>query len=71
MTVQYLTDKKGFRKFVQIQIPIKEWEKSGSKFVIEKDQENELDSLTADDYRNYFLKRGKQMKAKSLENYEN
>lgn len=71
MTIQYLTDKKGYRKFVQIQIPIKEWEASGSKFVIEKDPEDDLDSLTADDYRSYSLKRGKQMKAKSLENYEN
>lgn len=70
MTLQYLTDKKGFRKFVQIQIPIKEWEMANSQFVIEKDTEDELDSLTADDYRNYFLKRGKKMMAKSLNNYE-
>ncbi len=70
MTLQYLTDKKGFRKFVQIQIPIKEWEKADKKFIIEKETEDELDSLTADDYRKYFLKRGKKMMAKSLNNYE-
>ncbi len=66
MTLQYLTDKKGLREFVQIQIPIRKWEMADKKFVIEKDTEDELDSLTADDYRNYFLKRGKKMLAKAL-----
>ena len=70
MTLQYLTDKKGLRKFVQIQIPIKEWEKAGQRFVIEKETDDELDSLTADDYKSFFLKRGKKMLAKSLNNYE-
>jgi hypothetical protein len=71
MTVQYITDSKGHRKFVQVQIPIRDWESSGEVFVIEK--ENSLDALSAlsaEDYRKVSVANGNKVLAKSMKNYE-
>ena len=67
MILQYITDRKGIRKFVQVQIPIQEWEKAGETFVIEK---NDEEIYTAADYRKAAVMRGNKILAKSLENYE-
>lgn len=68
MKVQYITDSKGHRKFVQVQIPISEWERSGEVFLIEK--EKAINTLSVEDYRKTAVSRGNKILAKSMKNYE-
>ncbi len=38
MTIQYLSDSRGVKQMVQVQIPIKEWEKAGHRMLIEDNE---------------------------------
>ena len=72
MTIQYLTDQKGKRRFVQVQIPIREWEKAEENIIISKNENNiekVLEDYTADDYRKAVVMRGNKILAKSMKKY--